>query len=176
MQLPQLRSPFARAVVPVLAGAAVLVVLAGFTWAMAAFISGGGSEGSRKFAPSTFTVGQVEGLATTVAEEGPLFFPELGTAVGARSIVVDHTGDVPADNWRIYWAYPADRDAGCVVEQIPMTRTFTDCDGRVVDVTELALPDAGVFPRVEERRTLVLDLRGITADSTTNSTADSTTG
>jgi hypothetical protein len=171
MQLPQLRSPFARAVVPVLGGIAVLALLAGFTWGMAAFISGGGSEGSSRFAPSTFTVGQVEGLAATVAEEGPLFFPELGTSVGTRSIVVDHTGDVPADNWRIYWAFPADRDANCVVEQVPMTRTFTDCDGRTIDVTELALPDEGVFPRVEERRTLVLDLRGITADTPVTTTS-----
>lgn len=176
MQLPQLRSPFGRAVVPVLGGVVVLVLLAGFTWAMAAFISGGGGEGSSKFAPSTFTVGQVEGLAATVAEEGPLFFPELGTAVGARSIVVDHTGDVPADNWRIYWAFPADRDAGCVVEQVPMTRTFTDCEGRIIDVTELALPDAGVFPRVEERRTLVLDLRGITADTSISTSTGTPTG
>jgi len=166
MQLPQLRSPFARAVVPVLGGIAVLALLAGFTWGMATFISGGGSEGSSRFAPSTFTVGQVEGLAATVAEEGPLFFPELGTAVGARSIVVDHTGDVPADNWRIYWAYPADRDASCVVEQVPQTRRFTDCEGRIIDVSELALPDEGVFPRVEDQRTLVLDLRGITTTST----------
>jgi hypothetical protein len=171
MQLPQLRSPFARAVVPVLGGIAVLALLAGFTWAMAAFISSGGSEGSSRFAPSTFTVGQVEGLAATVAEEGPLFFPELGTSVGTRSIVVDHTGDVPADNWRIYWAFPADRDASCVVEQVPMTRTFTDCDGRTIDVSELALPDEGVFPRVEERRTLVLDLRGITADTPVTATS-----
>ncbi|HUF99031.1 MAG TPA: hypothetical protein VMM60_12955 [Ilumatobacter sp.] len=175
MPLPQLRSPFARAVVPVLGGIAVLALLGGFLWAMAAFISSGGSETSNRFAPSIFPVGQVEGLAASVAEDGPLFFPELGTAVGERSIVVDHTGDVPADNWRIYWAYPADRDATCVVEQVPTTRTFIDCDGRTIDVTDLAPPDEGVFPRVEDRRTLVLDLRGITATTSITATTTATT-
>ena len=80
--------------------------------------------------------------------------------------MVDHTGDVPADGWRIFWAYPADRDASCVVTQVRGTRQFTDCDGRTIDVTELAPPDAGVFPRVEDRTRLVLDLRGATADQT----------
>jgi hypothetical protein len=165
-RVPQLRSPVARAVVPVLAGVALLAVLGAFTWGIAAFISRGGADTSERIAPSTFTVGNVEGLAETIEEDGPLFFPELGTAVGARSIVVDHTGAVAADGWRIYWAYPADRDAGCVVEQVVGTRSFTDCEGRTLDVTELAPPETGVFPRVEDRRVLVLDLRGVTQTTT----------
>ncbi len=163
VQVPRLRSPFARAVLPVLGGAVVLAIIAGFTWAIAAYISGGESRTTDRLAPSFFTIGNVEGLAETVAEDGPLFFPELGTAIGTRSIVVNHTGDVPADNWRVYWAYPADRDATCVVEQIPKTSTFTDCDGRTIDVTELSPPDQGVVPRVEERTTLIIDLRGVTS-------------
>jgi hypothetical protein len=70
-----------------------------------------------------------------------------------------HTGDSPADNWRVYWAYPADRDDSCVVEQVPGTSTFVDCDDREVDVTELSPPDAGVVPRVQDRTTLIIDLR-----------------
>jgi hypothetical protein len=161
VEAPELRSPFARAVLPVLGGAAVLAVMAGFTWAIAAYISGGTSPTTDRLAPSTFRIGNVEGLAETVAADGPLFFPELGTSIGTRSIVVDHTGDVPADNWRVYWAYPADRDPTCVVEQVPNSSTFTDCDGRSIDVTELSPPDEGVVPRVEERTTLIIDLRGV---------------
>jgi hypothetical protein len=168
--LPELRSPVARAVVPVLAGIALFALLGGFTWAIAAWISGGGGDSSERLAPSVWTVGQVEGLAETIAEEGPLLFPELGTSIGERSIVVDHTGNVAADGWRIYWAYPADRDAACVVTQVPGSRQFTDCDGRVLEVGQLAPPDEGVFPRVEDRRTLVLDLRGATDTSATTST------
>jgi hypothetical protein len=73
--------------------------------------------------------------------------------------VVDHTGDVDADGWRIYWAYPADREPTCVVEQVVGTRSFVDCDGRTIGVEQLAPPDAGVFPRVDGRETLVIDLR-----------------
>lgn len=165
---PQLRSPFARAVVPVLAGAAVLAMIGLFTWGMAAYISRGGAEGSERLAPSTFRVGNVENLAESIAEHGPLFFPELGTAIGTRSIVVNHTGDDPADNWRVYWAFPADRPATCIVEQVPDTSDFVDCEGRTIDVTQLAPPDRGVFPIVEDGETLVIDLRGATLDDATD--------
>lgn len=158
----QLRSTFARAVVPVLGGVVLLALIAGITWAIAAFVSGGGSSATERLAPSTFEVGNVERLARTVASDGPLLFPELGTAIGTRSIVVDHTGSVPADGWRVYWAYPADRDADCVVEQVPGTASFVDCDGRTIDVTELSPPDEGVYPTVRDRTTLVIDLRGAT--------------
>ena len=47
-------------------------------------------------------------------------------------------------------------------EQVVGTRQFTDCDGRTLDVTELSPPDAGVFPRVDDRTTLVVDLRAAT--------------
>lgn len=166
VRLPELRSPLARAVVPVLGGLIVLALIAGFTWAMAVIISNNSDGTSDRLAPSTFTIGDVEVLAEIVEEDGPLLFPELGTAIGTRSIVVDHTGEVAADGWRVYWAYPSDRPADCVVEQIVGTDTFTDCDGRTIDVTELSPPDDGVFPRVDDRTTLVVDLRGATGATT----------
>jgi hypothetical protein len=162
----ELRSPLARAVLPVLGGAAVLAILALFTWGMAAYISRGGGQGSERLAPSTFTVGPVDSLSRTVASNGPLFFPELGTAIGTRSIVVNHTGADPADNWQVYWAYPADRDASCVVEQVPGTPDFVDCEGRTIDVTQLSPPDKGVVPIVEDQKTLVIDVRGATLPTT----------
>ena len=149
---------------PVLGGLLVLAAIAGFTWAVAAFISGGGGETTERLAPSTFTIGNVENLAESIAEDGPLFFPELGTAIGTRSIVVDHTGSVATDGWRVYWAYPADRAPTCVVEQVAGTSEFVDCDGRTVDVSELSPPDEGVFPRVQDRTTLIVDLRGAQTD------------
>ena len=163
--LPQLRSPLARAVAPVLGGALVLGLIGAFTWVMAVVISNNSDGTSERLAPSTFTIGEVERLAEVVAEDGPLLFPELGTSIGTRSIVVDHTGDVAADGWRVYWAHPADRPATCVVEQVVGTRQFQDCDGRVLDVSELAPPDRGVFPRVDDRTTLIVDLRGATEAS-----------
>ncbi|MEY2959565.1 MAG: hypothetical protein RLZZ01_2133 [Actinomycetota bacterium] len=163
--LPRLRSPLARAVAPVIGGVVVLTLIGLFTWAMAAVIADNSDGATERLAPSTFTIGDVEVLAETVAEDGPLLFPELGTSIGTRSIVVDHTGDVPADGWRVYWAYPADRPASCIVEQIVGTATFEDCEGRILDVSELSPPDFGVFPRVDDRTTLVIDLRGATVST-----------
>lgn len=145
---------------PVLGGILVFVAIGAFTWAMAAYISSGDADTSDRLAPSTFTIGDVEALAESVATDGPLLFPELGTAIGTRSIVVDHEGNVAADGWRVYWAYPADRDPTCVVEQVIGTADFIDCDGRTIAVTELAPPADGVFPTVQDRTTLIIDLRG----------------
>ena len=164
--MPEFRSPVARAVMPVLGGLLVFAAIGAFTWAMAAYISGGDAGTTERLAPSVFTIGPVDALAESVAAEGPLLFPELGTAIGTRSIVVDHDGDVPADGWRVYWAYPADRDPTCVVEQVVGTSDFVDCDGRTIAVTDLSPPDEGVFPVVENRTTLTIDVRGATLTST----------
>ncbi len=145
--------------VPVLGGIVLFAVIGGLMWGIAAFISRGGSDATERLAPNTFEIGNVVGLAETVANSGPLLFPELGTAIGTRSIVVDHTGSAPDNGWRVYWAYPADRDASCVVEQVPGTADFIDCDGRTIDVSKLSPPDAGVFPTVRDRTTLLIDLR-----------------
>lgn len=147
---------------PVIGGALLFAAIGGFTWAIASYISAGNTGTTERIAPSFFTIGQVESLSDTVDRDGPLLFPELGTAIGTRSIVVDHEGDLPADGWRVYWAYPADRDASCVVDQVVGTSDFVDCDGRTIDVTELSPPDVGVVPRVEDRTTLIVDLRDAT--------------
>jgi hypothetical protein len=162
--MPEFRSPVARAVMPVLGGILLFAAVAAVTWGIAAYISGGGSDATDRLAPSTFEIGNVERLAATVAEDGPLLFPELGTAIGTRSIVVDHTGNVAADGWRVYWAYPADSDATCVVEQVRGTSDFLDCTGHTISVSQLSPPDDGVFPVVRDRTTLIIDLRGATAD------------
>ena len=80
--------------------------------------------------------------------------------------VLDHQGANPAEGWRVYWAYPADRDASCAVRQVQGTARFIDCEDRELDVTELA-PGEGVRPIVENRRRLSLDLRAVVASGNT---------
>ena len=150
---------------PVVGGIVVIALIGLATWAMAAFISSGNAETSERLAPSTLVLGNVENFAASIDRDGPLLIPGLNTKVGERSIVVDHTGSVAADNWRVYWAYPADKDASCPVEQVRGTADFIDCDGRTIDVTELSPPDAGVNPRVTDRTTLEISLRGVTEDA-----------
>jgi hypothetical protein len=148
----------------VLGGIALIALIGLVLWGMAAYISSGDPESSERFLPTEIEMGPVESLSDEVAENGPLFLPELGTSIGTRSIVVDHTGTIAADGWRVYWAFPADREPACVVTQVVGTRTFTDCDGRTIDVEELSPPDAGVFPRVDDRTTLFVDFRAASVD------------
>jgi hypothetical protein len=159
----ELRSPLARAVVPVVAGIAFFAVLFGVLWGIAAWISGNG-ERITNLGDRTFEVGNVETIADIVAEDGPILFPDLVSPSGVRAIVLDHEGDDPTQGWRVFYAYPADRDASCLAEQVEQTRTFVDCDGRDVDIDELARP-LDVRPVVENRTKLLIDLRMPTAST-----------
>ncbi len=161
--LPRLRSPVARAVVPVVGGLAVLGLLGLFTWLMAAYISSGeNARTSERLAPRTIELGRVENRAADIADAGPLLFPGLNTTVGERSIVLDHDGADPATGWVVYYAHPADRPMSCAIEQVRGTDDFIDCEGRTVNVADLAPPDVGVRPVVINRERLELDLSGIT--------------
>ena len=139
----------------------MLTLIGLFTWAMAAYISSGEVSTSNRRAPDTWPVGNVEYLSELVANDGPLLFAELGTAVSDRSIVIDHQGTDPLNGWRVRWAYPADRDSDCIVTQQIGTDMFTDCDGRTVTVDDLAIPPGGVRPVVVDRALLEIDLRGV---------------
>jgi hypothetical protein len=155
---PRLRSPLARAVVPVLGGIAFLALLFLGTWLVAVFISRGGAETTERLAPPTFEVGSAERFAESIAEDGPIIFPGLETVRGERTLVLHHVGDDPFQGWRLYWAYPADRDASCHVAQIEGTARFVDCEDRELDVTELARPTERIFVQIEDER-VVIDLR-----------------
>jgi hypothetical protein len=160
----RLRSPLARAVVPVAGGALAIALILLATWGIAAL--GGGAELTERLAPPTFRVGEVDEVADEIAKDGPLLFPGLETTTGERTLVLNHEGDDPTRGWHVYWAYPADRDASCAVAQAQGTGTFTDCEGRRLDVTDLA-PPPGVVPVVQDQQVLYLDLRGATTATST---------
>ena len=79
------RSPFARAVVPVLGGLLVLVAIGLFTWGIAAYISRGGAEVSERLAPTRFQVASTQTAARIVADDGPIMLPGLNTTTGERN-------------------------------------------------------------------------------------------
>lgn len=172
MPLPrvELRTPFARAVVPVLAGLGFFVVLGLVLLGVAHLISRDPEQvtnlGSRRF-----QVGNVERIADLIEDDGPILFPGLNTLTADRTIVLDHDGTDPQQGWRVFYAFPADRTQECTVEQVRGTDRFTDCEGRTIAVTELT-PPPGVFPVVEDRTTLFIDLRG--ADDPASATAPTT--
>lgn len=166
MRRLQLRSPLARSVVPVLGGLAFFAVLGLFLWGVAAFISRNSEKTATSFAPTTFDVGHTSSMAKVVASGGPLIFPDLLRSNGLRTIVLDHTGDDPQREWHVYMAYPADRDVSCKVTQVKTTRTFNDCEGRTIQVADLALPPQGVSPVVSSDGLLSLDLLPTSAEPT----------
>jgi hypothetical protein len=161
----ELRTPLSRALAPVLAGLAFFAVLGVVLWGFAILIADD-SESVTNLAPDQFEVGPAIALADTVAEDGPILFPGLGPDSSDRVVVLDHRGGDPLSGWRVYLAHPADRDASCLVEQVPRTSTFTDCEGRTLDVSELA-PPVGISPVIPDRRTLWIDLRVANAAATT---------
>lgn len=155
-RLPTFRSPVARALVPVLGGLVFFGALFGVTWLLAELATDRAGE-TRTAQFGTFVVGNVEDIAESIAESGPVLYPDLRDTTGERSIIIEHFGDDPAKGWQVYYAYPADRTAECLVTQIATTHQFQDCEGRVLDVTELAAP-TDVRPIVENRETLLIDL------------------
>ena len=165
----RLKSPFARAVVPVLGGIGFFVLLALATWGVAAWISRGGADVTDRLAPSRFEVGSTQNAAQIVDEEGPILFPGLNTTTGERTLVLDHEGTDPTRGWRILYAYPVGRP-DCPVEQVIGTREFIDCDGSTITVDDLSPPESGVFPVVEDQRILYIDLAGVTTTPTTTTT------
>jgi len=142
---------------PVLAGILFFAAMFGLTWLVAAYISDRG-ENITNLGDPIFKIGSVDRWAESVAEDGPIIYPDLRDPEGTRAIVVDHQGDDPATSWRVFYTYPADRDSSCQVEQRERTRTFTDCDGRELDIEDLKRP-LDVRPIVENRKTLYIDLR-----------------
>jgi len=158
----RLKSTWSRALVPVLGGIAFLALIALLTWGIAAWISRGGATVTETLAPSRLPIASAQKAARIVEEDGPIILPGLNTTTGERTLVLDHEGNDPTRGWRIYYAFPAGRDSSCPVEQIVGTRNFTDCDGNTITVADLAPPDAGVNPVVENQRTLIIDLSGVT--------------
>lgn len=149
------RSLMARAILPVVGGIAAIAALLAATWVLASISTDRQRQVPRE---RTFVVGAVDDVAASIDEHGPILYPDLRDATGKRSIVIDHTGGDPARGWQLYSAHPADRDWTCPVEQVERTRTFTDCDGRILAVADLALPD-DARPIVENSTTLLIDLR-----------------
>jgi hypothetical protein len=168
VRIPQLRSPLARAVVPVLAGLGVLAVMGALTWGSAVYIADN-EEPPDQFVLMEIEVGGVERVAEGIADDGPLIFHGLGERRD-RSIVLDHQAGSPVDGWKVRLAEPADRDASCGITLVRGTATFEDCEGRILEFTDLALPPDNVNPVLADNQTrLVINLRGFspTAEATT---------
>jgi hypothetical protein len=127
------------------AGIVFFAVLGGVLWGISAWISGTGTQ--VRLGDSRFEVGRVDRVADQIAVSGPLLYPDLKDSDGTRSIVVDHVGETDNRGWTVYRPFPGDDpESTCLAAQIPQTRQFEDCAGRVLDVAELQVaPDVRVI-------------------------------
>lgn len=157
---------------PVVGGLLFFALLGVTTWGIAAVLSDNPERLNDRLAPVKFVVGDTEYLAGLIADDGPLLFQGLIGSDADRSLVLDHTGDVVGEGWRIRFAYPADRDGTCKVTQIKRTRQFTDCEDRTLDVDDLARP-TDIRPEVGP--TVVIDLRAVNAPTPTAPAEPTTT-
>ena len=83
----------------------------------------GGDSSTTQSSRSKFHVGPPRSLATSIREEGPLFFND--TATGSRPLVVQHQGDDPNTGWLAF-----DAAIGtCVLTWDREAQVFTDCNG-----------------------------------------------
>ena len=151
-------SPFTRAVFPIVGGIVFFAALFGVTWLMATYVTNK-TEVRTATGDRTFVVGQVADIAKSISESGPVLYPDLRDPLGKRSIVIEHNGTDVSKGWQVYYAYPADRTDDCLVTQIQKTHSFTDCEGRTLTVEQL-MPPTDVRPIVENKTTLLIDLRG----------------
>jgi hypothetical protein len=173
MRLPRprpLRTPLARAVVPVALGIGFFGLLALLLWGVASLLSNGSANTTTLLATKTFTPGPASAYAQLVVDDGPILFPDLLGTDGDKTIVLDHAGTDPARGWVIYLAHPNDRPLSCKVSQVRHTRSFTDCDGRTITVDQLAPPLAGIHPDVSQDGILSLDLIPDDTTPTTSTT------
>ena len=164
--LPEFRSPIGRAVAPVLAGLGFFAVLGFIMWVIAALMAGEQAQ-TTTFTPDRLPIGNVDQWAESIDTDGPVLFPGLGTTSGERTIVLDHNGTDSERGWAVYYAFPADRDASCAIEQVVGTDTFTDCEGRTISIEDLAPPSNGEYPVIEDRVKLFIDLGERANDVTT---------
>jgi hypothetical protein len=139
-------------------GIAFFAVLALILWGVASLVAHNGSNANANLATNVFRPGSVERYAAIIDQDGPVLFPDLLGTDGDKTIVLDHPGSNPMDDWRIYLAHPKDRPITCKVVQVKRTNRFTDCEGRTIGVADLAPPPKGVSPVVSADGILTLDL------------------
>jgi hypothetical protein len=168
-QLPRLRSPLARAVVPIVAGLVFFALLFGVTWLIAVAISG--DEEGIRIGDREFTVGRVDIVAQRIRERGPILYADLKGTEGARAIVIDHDPNAAdTEGWHVYFAYPAAVGPACLVSVDRDSGGLVDCDGRAIAVNELAPGPPAAEAVVEHGDRPVVKVRFEAAQVTATST------
>jgi hypothetical protein len=112
----RLRSPLARAVVPVLGGLAFLALLGLVLWGVAALVSHNAGPNDVHLGANEFVLKSLKAKATHIARDGPLLFPGLVGPAERQPIGIWHDGDITTSGWRVFSLVPAGGVPGCVLQ------------------------------------------------------------
>jgi len=170
MTEPRLRSPVARAVVPVLAGLLVILGVFGVLWMAAVLITRSSDNVQPRSGATVFEVGRVDRLADSVKEFGPILFPNLVGPAGKRPVGLAHDGSNDFDGWRVFSLRPEGNAADCLVSLDRTSKDLVDCTGRIFPASELPPADRVEVQIDREKGKLSLDLQ---SDKSTQSTTTS---
>ena len=96
------KSPFTRAVFPIVGGIVFFAALFGVTWLMATYVTNK-TEVTTASGDRTFVVGQVADIAKSISQSGPVLYPDLRDPLGKRSIVIEHNGTDVSKGWQVYY-------------------------------------------------------------------------
>ena len=124
----------ARAVVPVLAGLAVLGLLFGFLWLIAVVVTRNADDADRRIGADVFEVGRVDRLADSVEANGPILFPNLSGPAGERPVGLVHDGATDFEGWRVFSLQPPSNAPDCLVVAGPGDQGARGLHGRDVHV------------------------------------------
>jgi hypothetical protein len=165
----RLRSPVARAVVPVLAGLLVILAVFGVLWIAAVVITRNSDHVPPRSDATVFEVGRVDKLADSVAEFGPILFPNLVGPAGKRPVGLAHEGTNDFDGWLVFSLRPAGNAPECLVSLDRTTKELVDCNGRTFTPSELPPADRVEVLVDRQKGKLSLDLQSDRATAPTTS-------
>jgi hypothetical protein len=163
----RLRSPLARAVVPVLGGVAFLAVLGLVLWGIAVLVSHHADPSDVHLGSNEFVLERLDKKVKVIAAEGPLLFPGLVGPAERQPIGVWHEGDATTSGWQVFSLVPEGGAPSCVLELDRADRTAL-----VDPCTQKRYPsDGSTLPRVNSHvdldGNLVIDLTPTPPPATT---------
>jgi hypothetical protein len=160
----RLRSPLARAVVPVLGGMAFIAVIGLVLWGVAVLVARNADPSDVNLGSNEFVLRSLDAKAKLIAKDGPLLFPGLVGPAERQPIGVWHDGDVTTSGWQVFSLVPEGGDPSCVLQ---LDRT--DRNALVDPCTQTRYPsDGSTLPHVnwhvdlDGNLVITLALRGTT--------------
>lgn len=158
MIFDRLRSPFARAVVPVLAGIGFFVVLGLVLWGAAALLSRNANKTDIRLGSDEFVLHGLEEKGKRIAEDGPLLFPGLVGPAEREPIGIWHEGDLATSGWRVFSLIPEGGSPACVLQldRLDKTTLVDPCTATRYPADGSTLP--AVDAHVDLDGNLVVDL------------------